>query len=208
LSITFEFEFGLEFHECSSQQKKYYLEKKIPGSKFSTIFRFLNKTIDETKHVDRLAARPRRARFLAPRVLPSCEQSLPLLLIHLPDAAQVEGGGGRRRGAGLGRGPLHLAPPPHPGQRVQAGRQGRRPRSSTPPPARLGACLCPNPRSDLTPTGSAVLKAAPGDEDAVRCKVVAHIKADEIDKALAAMRAAERLPIDFSFYKVMRVAPL
>jgi len=53
-----------------------------------------------------------------------------------------------------------------------------------------------------------VLKAAPGDEDAVRCKVVAHIKADEIDKALAAMRAAERLPIDFSFYKVMRVAPL
>ena len=42
----------------------------------------------------------------------------------------------------------------------------------------------------------------------MRCKVVAHIKADEIDKALAAMRAAERLPIDFSFNKVMRVAPL
>ena len=61
-----------------------------------------------------------------------------------PDAAQVEGGGRRRR-AGLRRGPLHLAPPPHPGQRVQAGCQGRRPRSSTPPPARLGACLCPNP---------------------------------------------------------------
>ncbi|PUZ53587.1 hypothetical protein GQ55_5G063100 [Panicum hallii var. hallii] len=46
-----------------------------------------------------------------------------------------------------------------------------------------------------------VLKAAPGDEDAVRCKVVAHIKADEIDKALATMRAAERLPIDLSYYK-------
>ncbi|CAL4910165.1 unnamed protein product [Urochloa decumbens] len=45
-----------------------------------------------------------------------------------------------------------------------------------------------------------VLKAAPGDEDAVRCKVVAQIKADEIDKALAAMRA-ERLPIDLSYYK-------
>jgi hypothetical protein len=35
--------------------------------------------------------------------------------------------------------------------------------------------------------------------------VVAHIKADEIDKALAAMRAAERLSIDLSYYKVMPV---
>jgi signal recognition particle subunit SRP72 len=43
----------------------------------------------------------------------------------------------------------------------------------------------------------------PGDEDAVRCKVVAHIKSDETDKALAAIRAAERLPIDTSYYKVM-----
>lgn len=49
-----------------------------------------------------------------------------------------------------------------------------------------------------------VLKAAPGDEDAVRCKVVAYIKADEIDKALAAIRAAERLPIDLSYYRVTR----
>ncbi|TVU36231.1 hypothetical protein EJB05_18168 [Eragrostis curvula] len=46
-----------------------------------------------------------------------------------------------------------------------------------------------------------VLKAAPGDEDAVRCKVVGHIKSDETDKALAAIRAAERLPIDLSYYK-------
>ncbi|XP_062228033.1 uncharacterized protein LOC133926231 [Phragmites australis] len=46
-----------------------------------------------------------------------------------------------------------------------------------------------------------VLKAAPGDEDAVRCKVVAHIKSDETDKALAAIRAAERLPIDLGYYK-------
>ncbi|KAK3166190.1 hypothetical protein QOZ80_1AG0042580 [Eleusine coracana subsp. coracana] len=46
-----------------------------------------------------------------------------------------------------------------------------------------------------------VLKAAPGDEDAVRCKIVAHIKSDETDKALAAIRAAERLPIDLSYYK-------
>uniref|UniRef100_A0ACD5UTZ9 Uncharacterized protein n=2 Tax=Avena sativa TaxID=4498 RepID=A0ACD5UTZ9_AVESA len=46
-----------------------------------------------------------------------------------------------------------------------------------------------------------VLAAAPGDEDAVRCKVVAHIKSDATDKALAAIRAAERLPIDLSYYK-------
>ncbi|CAO2182091.1 unnamed protein product [Urochloa humidicola] len=46
-----------------------------------------------------------------------------------------------------------------------------------------------------------VLKVAPGDEDAVRCKVVAHIKDDKIDEALAAVRAAERLPIDLSYYK-------
>ncbi|XP_051227513.1 uncharacterized protein [Lolium perenne] len=46
-----------------------------------------------------------------------------------------------------------------------------------------------------------VLAAAPGDEDAVRCKVVAHIKSDATDKALAAIRAADRLPIDLSYYK-------
>jgi signal recognition particle subunit SRP72 len=49
--------------------------------------------------------------------------------------------------------------------------------------------------------------AAPGDEDAVRCKVVAHIKSDATDKALAAIRAAEHLPIDLSFYKVTHVHP-
>nr|CAB3464066.1 unnamed protein product [Digitaria exilis] len=46
-----------------------------------------------------------------------------------------------------------------------------------------------------------VLKAAPGDEDAVRCKVVAHIKSYKIGEALAAVRAAERLPVDLSYYK-------
>ncbi|KAM0849683.1 hypothetical protein ACQ4PT_053579 [Festuca glaucescens] len=46
-----------------------------------------------------------------------------------------------------------------------------------------------------------VLAVAPGDEDAVRCKVVAHIKSEKADKALAAIRAAERLPIDLSYYK-------
>ena len=121
-----------------------------------------------------------------------------------PDAAQIEGGR-RRRGAGSRRGPLHLDSPPHRGRCFRTGRQGRRPRSSTSssPPAQ-SRVSCPNPRSNLTPTGSAVLKAAPGDEDAVRCKVVAYIKADEIDKAFAAIRAAERLPIDLSYYKVTR----
>jgi hypothetical protein len=41
----------------------------------------------------------------------------------------------------------------------------------------------------------------------VRCKVVAHIKSDATDKALAAIRAAERLPIDLSYYKVTLVDP-
>ncbi|XP_072989496.1 uncharacterized protein [Typha latifolia] len=46
-----------------------------------------------------------------------------------------------------------------------------------------------------------VLAVAPADEDAVRCKVVALIKSDAIDKALAAIQAAEKLPIDLRFYK-------
>ncbi|KAG8078720.1 hypothetical protein GUJ93_ZPchr0007g6416 [Zizania palustris] len=46
-----------------------------------------------------------------------------------------------------------------------------------------------------------VLTVAPGDEDAVRCKVVAHIKSDATEKVLAAIRAAERHPIDLSYYK-------
>ncbi|WVZ91643.1 hypothetical protein U9M48_037787 [Paspalum notatum var. saurae] len=46
-----------------------------------------------------------------------------------------------------------------------------------------------------------VLKAAPGDEDAVRCKVVAHIKSDGINQALTAIRTAERLLIDLGYYK-------
>nr|CAB3460352.1 unnamed protein product [Digitaria exilis] len=53
-----------------------------------------------------------------------------------------------------------------------------------------------------------VLKAAPGDEDAVRCKVVAHIKAYKIGEALAAVRAAERLPVDLSYYKINIIAAL
>ncbi|KAJ3681411.1 hypothetical protein LUZ60_015900 [Juncus effusus] len=46
-----------------------------------------------------------------------------------------------------------------------------------------------------------VLAIAPGDEDAVRCKIVALIKSDAIDKALDAINAASKLPFDLSFYK-------
>jgi hypothetical protein len=35
--------------------------------------------------------------------------------------------------------------------------------------------------------------------------VTAHIKAHKMDEALAAMRAAEHLPIDFTYYKVIAV---
>ncbi|KAI0491285.1 hypothetical protein KFK09_025545 [Dendrobium nobile] len=46
-----------------------------------------------------------------------------------------------------------------------------------------------------------VLSVAPGDEDAIRCKIVALIKSDAIDKALSTILASESLPIDLKFYK-------
>ncbi|KAF8390589.1 hypothetical protein HHK36_025116 [Tetracentron sinense] len=46
-----------------------------------------------------------------------------------------------------------------------------------------------------------VLAIAPGDEDALRCKVVALIKADNIDRALSTIQVSEELSIDLSFYK-------
>jgi hypothetical protein len=48
------------------------------------------------------------------------------------DAAQVEGRGGNRRGAGRPGGPLLGAPPPHRGRRLLPGRQSFGPRSSPP----------------------------------------------------------------------------
>lgn len=47
-----------------------------------------------------------------------------------------------------------------------------------------------------------VLSIAPGDEDAIRCKVVALIRADDIDKAFSTIQSSQRLPVDFSFFKV------
>lgn len=48
----------------------------------------------------------------------------------------------------------------------------------------------------------AVLSVAPGDEDALRCKVVALIKADSIDDALSTIQSAQRPLTDFSYFKV------
>ncbi|KAJ4973784.1 hypothetical protein NE237_006958 [Protea cynaroides] len=48
-----------------------------------------------------------------------------------------------------------------------------------------------------------VLAINPGDEDALRCKIVALIKADNIDGALSTIQASEKakLPIDYGFFK-------
>lgn len=43
---------------------------------------------------------------------------------------------------------------------------------------------------------------APGDEDAIRCKVVALIKADRINDALSTIQSTKKVPIDFTFFKV------
>ncbi|KAF6143462.1 hypothetical protein GIB67_029631 [Kingdonia uniflora] len=45
----------------------------------------------------------------------------------------------------------------------------------------------------------AVLKVAPRDEDALHCKIVGLIKADNLDEALSAIRALEKIPWDQSF---------
>ncbi|OIS97685.1 hypothetical protein A4A49_04016 [Nicotiana attenuata] len=46
-----------------------------------------------------------------------------------------------------------------------------------------------------------ILAVAPGDEDAIRCKVVALIKADSIDEALVAIQESKKAAIDLSFFK-------
>ncbi|CAL5421947.1 unnamed protein product [Camellia sinensis] len=46
-----------------------------------------------------------------------------------------------------------------------------------------------------------VLSIVSNDEDAIRCKIVALIKADSIDEALSTIESSRRLPIDFSFFK-------
>ncbi|XP_057486103.1 uncharacterized protein LOC130772361 [Actinidia eriantha] len=46
-----------------------------------------------------------------------------------------------------------------------------------------------------------VLSISPNDEDAIRCKIVALIKADSIDEALLTMESSRRLQFDLSFFK-------
>ncbi|WOL08802.1 signal recognition particle subunit SRP72-like [Canna indica] len=46
-----------------------------------------------------------------------------------------------------------------------------------------------------------VLAVVPGDEDALRCKIVALIKSDAIDKALSAIEVSRHLPVDLRFYE-------
>lgn len=62
----------------------------------------------------------------------------------------------------------------------------------------------PNLSSSLmSVTSFAVLAIAPGDEDALRCKIVALIKSDGIDRALSTIQASQNIPIDLRFYKVL-----
>ncbi|GLU21792.1 hypothetical protein SLE2022_379080 [Rubroshorea leprosula] len=59
-------------------------------------------------------------------------------------------------------------------------------------------------RSEFKPAvkvADQVLSIAPGDEDAIRCKVVALIKGDNIDAALSMIQSSQKLPIDLSFFK-------
>ncbi|KAK6803038.1 hypothetical protein RDI58_000822 [Solanum bulbocastanum] len=47
-----------------------------------------------------------------------------------------------------------------------------------------------------------ILAAAPGDEDAIRCKVVALVKADSIEEALVAIKdSSKKASLDLSFFK-------
>ncbi|XP_049412844.1 uncharacterized protein LOC125875840 [Solanum stenotomum] len=47
-----------------------------------------------------------------------------------------------------------------------------------------------------------ILRAAPGDEDAIRCKVVALVKADSIEEALVAIKdSSKKGSLDLSFFK-------
>lgn len=51
-----------------------------------------------------------------------------------------------------------------------------------------------------------MLSVLPNDEDAARCKVVALIKNDNIDRALQTIQEfSRRIHIDFSFFKVLNV---
>lgn len=46
-----------------------------------------------------------------------------------------------------------------------------------------------------------VLSVAPGDDDAIRCKVVALVKADRFDDAISTIQTSKKVLTDFSFFK-------
>ncbi|KAK9070291.1 hypothetical protein SSX86_010691 [Deinandra increscens subsp. villosa] len=57
--------------------------------------------------------------------------------------------------------------------------------------------------------GRQVLSVNPGDEDAIRCKVVSLIKADNIDDALSTIVTfSKKYPLDFGFFKVWNTVSL
>lgn len=78
-------------------------------------------------------------------------------------------------------------------------------KSQTPPLEDLFSSLhrhCENSEYDqVLKVADQVLSVAPGDEDALRCKIVALIKSDAVDKALSTIIESENLPIDLKFYK-------
>ncbi|XP_041010054.1 signal recognition particle subunit SRP72-like [Juglans microcarpa x Juglans regia] len=81
------------------------------------------------------------------------------------------------------------------------------PSSSQPPPAieDLFTSLSKHiQRSDFEQAAKVadqVLSIAPGDEDAIRCKVVALIKDDRIEDALSMIQSSQKVPFDFGFFK-------
>ncbi|KAL9233320.1 hypothetical protein vseg_008338 [Gypsophila vaccaria] len=46
-----------------------------------------------------------------------------------------------------------------------------------------------------------VLSIAPGDEDALRCKVVAQIQNDNVDEALETIQSSQKFPVDLNFFR-------
>ncbi|XVE92234.1 hypothetical protein REPUB_Repub01dG0079400 [Reevesia pubescens] len=81
------------------------------------------------------------------------------------------------------------------------------PSTSQPPPAIEDLFTSLNrhiQRSEFTQAvkvANQVLSVAPGDEDAIRCKVLALIKGDKIEEALSTIQTAQKVSFDFSFYK-------
>ncbi|XP_074312365.1 uncharacterized protein LOC141647897 [Silene latifolia] len=55
--------------------------------------------------------------------------------------------------------------------------------------------------TQIVKVANQVLTIASGDEDALRCKVVAQIQNDNIDEALETIRSSQKFPVDLRFFK-------